>query len=64
MSQIERQIERLTNSTNKLFPNIGNWFIDIGNCKLRFSFEAICTLYGHQSPPTERELNGDSLDLV
>ena len=28
MSQIERQIERLTNSTNKLFPNLGNWFID------------------------------------
>ncbi len=29
ISQIERQIERLTNSTNKLFPNLGNWFIDI-----------------------------------
>lgn len=29
MSQIERQIERLTNSRNKLFPNLGNWFIDI-----------------------------------
>lgn len=29
MSQIERQIERLTTSRNKLFPNLGNWFIDI-----------------------------------
>lgn len=29
MSEIEKQIERLTNSTNELFPNLGNWFIDI-----------------------------------
>lgn len=29
MSQVEKQIERLTNSTNELFPNLGNWFIDI-----------------------------------
>lgn len=29
MSQIERQIERLTNSTHKKFPNLGEWFIDI-----------------------------------
>jgi hypothetical protein len=29
MSEIEKQIERLTNSTNKIFPNLGNWFIDI-----------------------------------
>ncbi len=27
--QIERQIERLTNSTHKFFPDLGNWFIDI-----------------------------------
>lgn len=29
MSEIERQIERLTNSTHKKFPNLGEWFIDI-----------------------------------
>jgi hypothetical protein len=29
MSQIEKQIERLTNSTHELYPNLGNWFIDI-----------------------------------
>lgn len=29
MSQIENQIQRLSNSTNELFPNLGNWFIDI-----------------------------------
>lgn len=29
MSQIEKQINRLTNSNNEDFPNLGNWFIDI-----------------------------------
>lgn len=29
MSKIEEQIERLTNSTDELFPDLGNWFIDI-----------------------------------
>jgi len=29
MSQIEKQINRLTNSNNEYFPNLGNWFIDI-----------------------------------
>lgn len=29
MSKIERQIERLTNSNHKLFPDLGKWFIDI-----------------------------------
>ncbi len=29
MSKIEEQIERLTNSTDKDFPNLGKWFIDI-----------------------------------
>ena len=29
MSQIEKKIERLTNSTHELFPDLGNWFIDI-----------------------------------
>jgi hypothetical protein len=29
MAQIEKQIERLTDSTHELFPNLGNWFIDI-----------------------------------
>ncbi len=29
MSQIEKQIERLTNSTSEIFPDLGNWFIDI-----------------------------------
>ena len=29
MSQIENQIERLTNSTHELYSNLGNWFIDI-----------------------------------
>jgi hypothetical protein len=26
---IEKQIERLTNSTSEIFPDLGNWFIDI-----------------------------------
>ncbi|QFS52861.1 Mobile element protein [Nostoc sphaeroides CCNUC1] len=29
MAQIEKQIERLTDSTHEVFPNLGNWFIDI-----------------------------------
>lgn len=29
MSQVEKQIERLTNSTHDIFPNLSNWFIDI-----------------------------------
>ncbi len=29
MSEIEKQIKRLTNSTNENFPNLGKWFIDI-----------------------------------
>lgn len=29
MLAIESQIQRLTNSTNEKFPNLGNWFIDI-----------------------------------
>lgn len=29
MSQIERQIERLTNSTHENFTNLGKWFLDI-----------------------------------
>jgi len=29
MSEIERQIQRLTNSTHEKFPNLGKWFIDI-----------------------------------
>lgn len=29
MSAIENQIERLTNSTDEEFPNLGTWFIDI-----------------------------------
>ena len=29
MSAIEEQIERLTNSTNEKFPNLGKWFVDI-----------------------------------
>lgn len=29
MSTIEEQIERLTNSTNEKFPNLGKWFVDI-----------------------------------
>ena len=29
MSKIERQVERLTDSTHKEFPNLGKWFIDI-----------------------------------
>jgi transposase len=29
MSKIERQIERRTNSTHKIFPDLGKWFIDI-----------------------------------
>jgi transposase len=29
MNQIEKQIERLTNSNHELFPDLGNWFIDI-----------------------------------
>lgn len=33
MSEIEKQIERLTHSQNELFPNLGNWFIDINFAK-------------------------------
>jgi hypothetical protein len=29
MSALEEQIERLTNSTNEKFPNLGKWFVDI-----------------------------------
>ena len=29
MSKIESQIERLTNSANADYPNLGKWFIDI-----------------------------------
>jgi hypothetical protein len=29
MDEIERQIDRLTNSTHEKFPNLGKWFIDI-----------------------------------
>jgi transposase len=29
MAQIEKQIERLTDSNHEIFPNLGNWFIDI-----------------------------------
>ena len=29
MSEIEKKIERLTNSNNEDFPDLGNWFIDI-----------------------------------
>ncbi len=29
MSEIEKQIERLTNSNSEHFPNLGKWFIDI-----------------------------------
>ena len=29
MSQVERQIKRLTDSTHEEFPNLGKWFIDI-----------------------------------
>lgn len=29
MAGIEKQINRLTNSTHEIFPNLGNWFIDI-----------------------------------
>ena len=29
MLKIEEQIERLTDSINKDFPNLGKWFIDI-----------------------------------
>jgi hypothetical protein len=29
MTGIEKQINRLTNSTHDIFPNLGNWFIDI-----------------------------------
>jgi len=29
MAQIEKQIQRLTNSPDEFFPNLGNWFIDI-----------------------------------
>ena len=30
---IEKQIERLTHSQNELYPNLGNWFIDINFAK-------------------------------
>ncbi|WP_448270155.1 ISAzo13 family transposase [Nostoc sp. DSM 114159] len=33
MSEIEKQIERLTHSQNEFFPNLGNWFIDINFAK-------------------------------
>lgn len=29
MSIIEKQVERLTNSTDEKFPNLGKWFLDI-----------------------------------
>jgi transposase len=29
MSQIEKQIQRLSNSADEILPNLGNWFIDI-----------------------------------
>jgi hypothetical protein len=29
MKKVEQKIERLTESTNKKFPNLGKWFIDI-----------------------------------
>ena len=29
MSAIEKQVERLTNSTHEKFPNLGKWFVDI-----------------------------------
>lgn len=29
MKKVEQKIERLTDSTNKEFPNLGKWFIDI-----------------------------------
>lgn len=29
MSVIEKQVERLTNSTHEKFPNLGKWFLDI-----------------------------------
>ncbi len=29
MNQIEKKIERLTNSSHEIFPNLGNWLIDI-----------------------------------
>ena len=29
MSIIEKQVERLTNSTDEVFPNLGKWFLDI-----------------------------------
>lgn len=29
MSAVEKQIERLTNSTDEEFPNLGKWFVDI-----------------------------------
>lgn len=29
MSIIEKQVERLTNSTDEIFPNLGKWFLDI-----------------------------------
>lgn len=28
IDEIERQIDRLTNSTHEKFPNLGKWFID------------------------------------
>jgi hypothetical protein len=29
MSAIEKQVDRLTNSTDEKFPNLGKWFVDI-----------------------------------
>ena len=29
MSEIEKQIQGLSNSTNENFPDLGRWFIDI-----------------------------------
>ena len=29
MSEIEKQIQALSNSTNENFPDLGRWFIDI-----------------------------------
>ena len=29
MEEVEKRVERLTDSSNKDFPNLGKWFIDI-----------------------------------
>jgi len=36
MSKVEKQIERLTDSTHKTFPDLGKWFIEIGNRANKF----------------------------